>query len=200
MSVFDVSSSRKKKSTRQEIGTKLIDDTGVETYKKEYLVYFLIKPSNIAVLSESNIRGKIMSLMTVIKEIEALEISCINSRESFEENKVNLKNRLAEEKNPKVRELLDKDLAFLDRIQIQTASAREFLLIIRFKENQAEPNDIKAGISRIEKLLKEQGFIASRAGKEDIKRIFAVYFVQNLTQVYFDDYDGERWVKGDDVY
>lgn len=200
MSLLDLLKNKNKKSTRQEIGAKLINSTGVETYKKEYLVYFLIKPSNIAVLSETNIRGKILSLMTVLKEVESIEISCINSRESFEDNKINLKNKLAEEKNPKVRELLEKDQAFLDRIQIQTASAREFLVIIRFRENQSELNDIKAGISRIEKLLKENGFIAKHAGKEDIKRIFAVYFVQNLTQVYFDDYDGERWVKGDEVY
>lgn len=91
-----------------------------------------------------------------------------------------MKKRLEEETEPKVRELLSKDLAFLDRIQIQTASAREFLLILRFYESAADNMDV--------------------AAKEDIKRIFAVYYVQNLTQVYFDDYDGEHWVKGDELY
>ena len=200
MSLFDVTNGKKKKSTRQEIGIKHIDEAGVETYHKEYLVYFLIKPSNIAVLSESNIRGKILSLMGLIKEIDAVEISCINSRESFEDNKNYMKNRLAEEKNAKVRELLTKDLAYLDRIQIQTASAREFLIIIRYRDAETESSDVKNGISRIEKLLKDQGFIASHANKEDIKRIFSVYYVQNLTQVYFEDYDGERFVKDTELY
>lgn len=200
MSLIDSARRKQKKSTRQEIGAKAIDELGVETYKKECLVYFLIKPSNVAVLSESTIQGKILALTALLKGIEPLEVACINSRENFENNKIYMKKRLAEEKEPKVRELLSKDLAFLDRIQIQTASAREFLLILRFFESAADNMDVAAGISRLEKLLKDNNFNARRAAKEDIKRIFAVYYVQNLTQVYFDDYDGEHWVKGDELY
>ena len=43
----------KKKSTREEIGARNIDGVGVETYGNEYLVYFLVQPDNIAVLSET---------------------------------------------------------------------------------------------------------------------------------------------------
>jgi len=197
MSVFDLLKSNKKQATRQLINAKSIDETGVETYKKEYLVYFLIKPLNIAVLSETNIRSRVLSLMNILKEVEAAEIACINSRETFEENKLYLKQRIAEENNPHVRELLQKDEAFLDRIQIQTASAREFLIMLRFRDRDVDTSEVRISISRIEKMLKEQGFMAKLASKEDIKRIFAVYFVQNLTQVYFDDYNGERWVKAD---
>ena len=32
----------KKKSTREEIGAKNIDITGVETYGNDYIVYFLL--------------------------------------------------------------------------------------------------------------------------------------------------------------
>jgi len=196
MSVFDTLTLKKKRSTRLEIGAKSINQTGVETFKKEYLVYFLISPLNIAVLSESSIRGKVMALMNLLKEIEAAEIACINSRETFVANKNYLKERLQKEKNSKVRGILEKDTAFLDRIQIQTASAREFLLIIRFGEKAVRSNEINAGISRTEKLLKDQGFMFKLADKEDIKRILSVYFVQNLTQVYFEDYDGEAYLEG----
>ena len=48
-------------------------------------------------------------------------------------------------------------------------------------------------LSRIEKLLSEQGFAAKRADKEDIKRILAVNFEQNVTTEEFEDYDGQRW-------
>lgn len=57
----------KKKSTREEIGAKNIDITGVETYGNDYIVYFLIQPDNIAVLSETAVKTKIMSLSDVIK-------------------------------------------------------------------------------------------------------------------------------------
>ena len=49
-------------------------------------------------------------------------------------------------------------------------------------------------LDRIEKSLKEQGFSASRAGSEDIKRIMAVYYEQNVTSEKFEDFDGERWI------
>ena len=53
-------------------------------------------------------------------------------------------------------------------------------------------------LDRIEKSLKEQGFSASRAGSEDIKRIMAVYYEQNVTSERFEDFDGERWIIPDD--
>jgi len=188
---------RKRKSTKEEIGAKGIDDTGVETYENNYLVYFLIQPDNVAVLSETSVRTKIMSLASMIKGFDGIEFSCINSRENFDRNKNFYKKRLAEERSVKVRELLQKDLAHLDRVQIQIASAREFMFIVRFRNYNPESGDIQTGISRMEKLLKDGGFSARLATKEDIKRLYAVYFVQNITQVYFDDYDGEHFVKGD---
>lgn len=48
----------KKKSTREEIGARNIDALGVETYGNEYLVYFLVQPDNIAVLSETAVKTK----------------------------------------------------------------------------------------------------------------------------------------------
>ena len=49
-------------------------------------------------------------------------------------------------------------------------------------------------LNRIEKTLKEQGFAIRRAETEDIKRLLAVYFEQNVTQESFEDHDGDRWV------
>ena len=87
---------------------------------------------------------------------------------------------------------LEKDKTHLDRIQVQMATAHEFLLMIRLKDKK-EP-DIFPYLSRIEKSLKEQSFSVKRAGKEDIKRILAVYYEQNVTTEKFEDFDGERWI------
>ena len=187
-----------KKSTREEIGDVNIEPNGVETNKNDFLVYFLVQPDNIAVLSETAVRTKIMALSGVIKGYDCIEFSCINSRENFDSNKNFYKERLEKEHSQKVRELLEKDIAHLDRVQIQTASAREFLFILRFKNYNFESNDVQTGISRMEKLLKDEGFTSRLAAKDDIKRLYAVYYVQNITQIYFDDYDGERFVRSDD--
>ena len=72
------------------------------------------------------------------------------------------------------------------------ATAREFLITVRLI-NQNE-KEVFPYINRIEKTLREQGFSIKRADEDDLKRILAVYFEQNLTQESFENFDGERWV------
>lgn len=183
---------KQKASTRQLMGTKAITEYSLQTYEHGELVYFIVKPTNISVLSEDNLRARIYALMTVLKGIAEIEMLCLNSRESFDGNKLFLRQRMAAEENPVVRKLLEKDLLFLDQIQVQMATAREFLIAIRLKSEQEK--EVFPYLSRIEKLLKDQGFSAKRADKEDIKRILAVYFEQNVTTERFEDFDGERWM------
>jgi hypothetical protein len=183
---------RQRASTRQLIGTKEITEYSLQTYGHGELVYFIIKPSNISVLSEASISTRIYALITVLKGIAEIEMLCLNSRENFEDNKRFLRSRMEQEQNPVVRKLLEKDLSFLDRIQVQMATAREFLILIRLRNEKEK--EVFPYLSRIEKSLKEQGFSVKRADKEDIKRILAVYFEQNVTTEKFGDFDGERWV------
>lgn len=191
---------KKNKTTKEETNAKNIAENGVETYGGEFLVYFLVQPDNIAVLSESAVAGKVKRLAAVMKGFDSLEMACINSRENFESNKHFYQKRMAEEKSQAVRELLERDMKHLDEVQVRTASAREFLFLLRFRDYNPEADDVRMGISRMEKLLKDEGFSARLATKEDIKRLYAVYFVQNITQVYFDDYDGAQFVKGDGYF
>lgn len=119
-----------------------------------------------------------------------------SSRESFEDNKQFLRKRMKKEENPVVRKLLEKDQTHLDRIQVQMATAREFLIMIRLKDEKE--SEVRSYLSRIEKSLKEQGFSVRRADREDIKRILAVYYEQNVTTEKFEDFDGERWIIPED--
>ena len=183
---------KQKASTRHLMNTKAITDYSLQTYGHGELVYFLIKPSNISVLSEESIGARIYALMTVLKGIAEIEMLCLNSRENFEDNKQFLHSRMDQEQNSVICKLLEKDLNFLDRIQVQMATAREFLIIIRLRDEKQ--SEVFPYLSRIEKSLKEQGFIASRAGSEDIKKLLAGYFEQNVTTEKLEDFDGERWV------
>ncbi len=180
-----------KQSTRELIGIDEITDYSLKTPYGE-LVYFIIHPTNISVLSNTSVNSRIYALMTVLKGIAEIEILCINSKENFDKNKQYLKNRMEEESNPVIQKLLKQDSTNLDRMQAQMATAREFLIIIRLK-NEKE-SDVLPYLSRIEKNLKEQGFTARRAGNADIKRMLGVYYEQNVTTEKYEDYDGERWV------
>ena len=182
---------RERQSTRQLIGIDGISEYSLLTSHGE-LVFFSIKPTNISVLSDASVAARIYALMTVLKGQTEVEMLCINSRENFEENKSFLKARTNAENLPAVRKLLELDAVSLDRLQIQMATAREFLIIVRLKnEKEAE---VFPYLSRIEKSLKDQGFTVRRCGNEDIKRLLGVYYEQNVTTEVYEDNDGERWI------
>jgi len=74
--------------------------------------------------------------MTVLKGMVEIEMCCLNSRENFKDNKRFLRTRFEQEKSLTVRKLLEADLNFIDRIQVQMATAREFLIFIRLKDEK----------------------------------------------------------------
>ncbi len=178
-------------STRQLLGIEGITEYSLKTVSNE-AVFFSIKPSNISVMSEASLSAKIYSLMSVLKGLTEIEILCVNSRESFEENKNHLKRLAQKEENPAVRNLLEHDMTHLDQIQTLTATAREFLLIVRIRG--LKDKEIFSYLNRIEKTLNENGFSARRYNNDDIKTLLAVYFEQNSVTDKFENYDGERWI------
>lgn len=192
MSRKEKKTAKHKQYTRQLINTKSITDYSLLTCHSDELVYFIVKPTNISVLSEDSVSARIYALMTVLKGMAELEFLCLNSRENFEDNKQFLKKRMEQENNPSVRRLLEHDMSHLDRIQVQMATAREFLVVIRLKGEKE--SEVFPYLNRIEKTLREQGFSSKRAECEDVKRMLAIYFEQNVTTERFEDFDGERWI------
>ena len=176
----------KQDTTRALIRIREITDNSLITDSGE-LAFYVIKPTNISVLSDATVGQHVYALMNVLKGVAQLEFLCLNSRENFEENKHSLQARQEAEDVPQIRELLFQDAAHLDLIQIQMATAREFLIAIRSETGRLAD----AGI---ETTLKEQGFRARRADRRDIRRILAVYFEQDVTTERFDEFDGERWI------
>ena len=133
-------SKRKTKPTRQLINAKTITNSTLKLFNEDELVFFIIQPQNLSVMSVENIGSKIFALTNVLKGLADLEMICLNSRGNFEENKLFLKKRIEEERNQVIINLLEKDLYHLDKIQTLTATARLFLLCIRIRPNSASIN------------------------------------------------------------
>lgn len=182
---------RERQSTRQLIGIDGISEYSLLTSHGE-LVFFSIKPTNISVLSDASVAARIYALMTVLKGQTEVEMLCINSRENFEENKSFLKARTNAENLPAVRKLLELDAVSLDRLQVQMATAREFLIIVRLKREKE--TDVRTHLMTIEKSLKDQGFTVRLCESEGIKRLLGVYYEQNVTTEKYEDNDGDRWI------
>lgn len=118
---------KKKGSSVQElIGIKSFSKYGLKTTKGE-LLFYLVAPTNISVLSHTNIEIKVRHLMMVLSSLPDIEIACTDSSECFDDNKAYMQMRLDEESNPKVKKLLKRDVEFLDQIQVEMATARKFL-------------------------------------------------------------------------
>ena len=178
-------------STRQLMGVDSVSDYCIHTQMGD-LVFFIIKPTNISVLPESSVAARIYALLNVVKGLAEIEMLALNSKESFELNKDFYRRRMAEEELPAIRKLLEQDSKHLDRIQVLMASAREFYIVIRLK-NEKE-SEVFPYLSRIEQSIKDNGFSARRAEEQDLKRMLGVYFEQNVTTEQYEDYDGDRWV------
>ena len=182
---------RQRQSTQQLMGIDRLTDHGVKTPRGE-LVYFLIRPDNLSVLSAEVIRSRIRALMELLGGIDTARLLALDSRESFQQNKLRYQERLEREDNPAVRELLRQDMAHLDAIQTTTASAREFAIAYAL-ERQSNENT-EALLSRMAKDIRDRGFHVQIAMGQDIQRLLAVYYQQDVTTEFFEQYDGEMAV------
>lgn len=181
---------KKGRSVQNLIGIKTFTRYGLMTNKGE-LLFYLVAPTNISVLSRTNIEIKIRHLMMVLSAIPDLEITCTDSSECFDDNKAYLTDRLKAEQNPKVRKIIKKDIDFLDNIQMEMATARQFLFIARLK-NQKDKQSFDSA-NRIEKVISEQGFEVRRMRKAEIKRFLALYFEASMNGEQMPDIDGEQF-------
>ena len=181
---------KKKNSTRGLLGLQGFTNYGVKTTSGE-LVAFLVQPTNISVLSHANVEVKIRHLLTVLSTHPSLEISCLDSCERFDDNKRFIQRRMQEEENESVRRALKQDMAFLDGIQLEMSTARQFLFLVRFAKNE-KPELVFHDINLIEKNITDRGFEVRRMGKEDIKRVLGIYFESCMSGEQVEDVDGMK--------
>lgn len=182
-------SKKKSRNTVQElIGIETFSKFGLKTSKGE-LAYFLIAPTNISVLSNENIELKVWHLMQILSAQPNIEITCIDSCERFDDNKTFMVERLSDEKNPAVKECLEKDIEYLDNIQIEMSTARQFMFSVRFRREKEE--QIFNQVNRVEKAIAEQGFEVKRLKKDDIKRFLAIYYGASMQGELIPDIDGK---------
>ncbi|MBR5166428.1 MAG: hypothetical protein IKW87_12870 [Ruminococcus sp.] len=186
----------RKNGVQDLIGLERFTNYGVNTDRAE-IVFFAVEPTNISVLSSSNIEVKVHDLTTVLSMIPDLEIIAMDSAERFDGNKWYVKERLQKEENPAVSELLQADHDFLDEIQLEMSSARRFLFAMRFRREK--PEQIFGIISQVQKNISEHGFTVKRMDKADIKRMLALYFGTSIMGDEIPDIEGTNYIKEADT-
>lgn len=188
-----MSNKQKKKkgiSVQEFLGIKAFTDYGIKTNFGE-LLFYVVLPTNISVLSHASVDSKIRELMLVLSAIPDLEITCTDATECFDDNQIYLFDRMKEESNPKIKEMLKKDIYFLDQIQLEMATARHFMFVVRCRG--MKPQQVFERANSINKIINEQGFDCHRMNKSEIKRMLALYFDASTLGEHLPEYDGLQY-------
>ena len=180
-------------SVQTLLGVKTFSEYGVVTSRGEML-YFHVTPSNISVLSSAAVESKVRQLTLVLSAISDIGIVCLDSSECFDENKAYLAKRREEEPNPKIKKLLGKDLKFLNEIQLEMSTSRQFLFFVRCRN--MNPMQVFNYANTIQKTLSEQGFDSHLMAKGEVKRFMALYFGASIQGERLPDVDGAQFFDG----
>ena len=181
---------KQRQTTRQLMGIRRINAHGL-TAGNEELVFFLVYPDNLSVLSVEAIRLRVQAFTALLKAKPDLELLALDSQETFRQNREFYRARLEEETNPALRELLRQDLSHLDSVQSAAATAREFVLIDRLDEKFAAD---ESGLRQREKSLSGYGISLRLAEEQYVKRLLSVYYRQEMLSEEAENVDGERAV------
>lgn len=184
-------SRRQQQSTRQLMGITRITEHGVSTPNGDY-VFFLIRPDNLSVLSEEAIQQRVGNLANLISNRDEVTLMALDSRASFQNNKLFYQARLEEETEPAIRRLLQMDLEQLDEIQTSSASKREFVISLRVTSKESDDPVV---LHQMEKSISNENIPVRLAERADIKRLLSVYYLNDAAVTTVEDVDGEMAVK-----
>ena len=148
---------RKKKSTRQLVGIENITSSSVQTADGELSFYF-VQPTNLNVLPESGVRARVTALLSVLKGMAEAEMLALDSKESFQDNRLFYRQRMEQEENSAIRALLAQDRRHLDDVQTMMASSRQFCFVLRRRKTDSAIN-----FTTVEQQLRDSGFTVQRA-------------------------------------
>ena len=179
---------RKKKSTQQLVGIESVTDSSVLTAGGELTFYF-VQPTNLNVLPESGVRTRGTALLNVLKASAEMELLALDSKESYQDNRLYYRCRTEEEYNPAIRALLAQDRRHLDDVQTMMASSRQFCFVLRRRKTDGAIN-----LATVEQQLRDSGFAVLRAEGQKLLELLAIYFEQDATHEVFDLVDGARWL------
>ena len=184
-------SRHQQQSTRQLMGITRITEHGVSTSNGDY-VFFMVRPDNLSVLSEDAIRQRVGNLSNLLGNRDEVTLMALDSRASFQNNKLFYQARLEEETEPAIRRLLQMDLEQLDEIQTSSASKREFVISLRVTSKESDDPVV---LHQMEKSISNENIPVRLAEWADIKRLLSVYYLNEAAVTTVEDVDGEMAVK-----
>ena len=78
-------------------------------------------------------------------------------------------------------------------VLFSSASSRKFVLVLPLDEKSGAD---ESALRQLEKAICDHGLRVRLAEEQDVKRLLAIYYRQDLTTEVFRDFDGEEYVHG----
>ncbi len=181
---------KKRGSVQELLDAETFTKYGLLTGNGE-LVFFSVAPTNVAVLSRENVEQKIMRLKNLLFALPNIEFICSDSCECFDANIAYAAQRAAEETNPMVRRMLEKDKDFFSSAQTESSTARQFIFIVRFPK-QKKDTQMNA-VSSVLQTISSQNFDVRVLDKPQIKRFLAIYLGDCTDGDRLPDHDGDQY-------
>lgn len=175
MSVLDRLKAAPKKSRQELMGIKSLTPQGhLLLSNGDELIFYRLRPTNMNVLSRSKRESRIRSLSGALKTICPVEFCALDSVERFDSNRAYLKELMEKEENPCLKELDRLDAEYLEKIQNTMATARDFLIVLRCRQQEDE-NRKDDLCTRAEHIMSENGFDLGKLNKKAVKEILRIY-------------------------
>lgn len=153
------------------------------------MTFYLVQPTNLNVLPESGVRTRVTALLNALKTSAEMELLALDSKESYQDNRLYYRRRAEEEGNPAIRALLAQDRRHLDDVQTMMASSRQFCFVLRRRMTDGAIN-----LATVEQQLRDSGFTVRRVEGAELLELLAIYFEQDATHEAFDLVDGAHWL------
>lgn len=187
-----------KKKTKRSKGNSVQELMGIQRFTKYglltnagELVFFQVTPTNISVLSYEIIAQKIRHLQELLSIHPDMELVCTDSCECFDANREYLRTRMEEESNTQIRALLKEDREMLTRMQSEMSNARQFFLVMRFRN--LKPEMVFTAVNKTRKRMAEKGLETQRLNKAELKRFLAIYLDASMDGEKLPDTDGAQY-------
>lgn len=189
--------SKAKASIRNSIGIVGIGDGVLVKSDGTRYMFYRIQPSNLAVLSEVNVHSKIQNLSALMQASGQIEMFAMDGKENYASNRAFISNRIKEEKNPKLKDILKKELRYIKEIESETSTARSFMVVLKMRKGNERQSELE--LERFQQIASQSMISISRLTKDEMKEMLSIYFAHDTNPIddfdgisYFDDVDFEE--------
>ena len=184
-------------NTRKFLEIEAIKSNYILTTTKQEQYYIKTTPFNISIMSTNKIANIEDDLSEILSAIPRAEIICINSTQSYDENKEYLNLLSKTEKSATIRDINQKDVEHLNTIKRSMATSRSFYIRVNCNSADSE-SDKNKKIDEAMQILRSHNYEVVLAEKKELKKMLAIYLEQNVYTEDFPDYDGEQYGISDD--